>query len=141
MLSSFLSTCDLYSTTLEKDLESIGCCSFSGKNICHHVTKKTLLVNTKNEVVKIIFLLIVIGAYESREAHSHKRPHELSPCLMLWGFNLGGFWKAGVSRHFEENDGRLKTRFFQDRCGSNRYVRVLHRTRSPELMTVGIAFR
>ncbi len=38
----------------------------------------------------------VIGACESREAHSHKRPHELSPCLMLWGFNRVGFLKAGV---------------------------------------------
>ena len=80
----------------------------------------------------------VIGACESREAHSHKRPHELSPCLTLWGFNRVGFLKAGVSRHFEENDERLRTRFFQDRCGWDRYVGVLDRTRSPELMTVGI---
>jgi hypothetical protein len=50
-----------------------------------------------------------------------------------------GFLEAGVSRHFEENDERLRTQFFRDRCGLNRYVRVSHRTRSPELMTVDIA--
>jgi hypothetical protein len=77
-------------------------------------------------------LRFVIGACESREAHSHKRPHELSPCLMLWGFNRVGFLRAGVSRHFEENDERLKTRFFQDRRGLSRYVGVLHGARSPE---------
>ena len=68
------------------------------------------------------YLRFVIGACESREAHSHKRPHELNPCLMLWGFNRVGFLKAGVSRHFEGNDERLRTRFFQDRGGSNRCV-------------------
>jgi len=26
----------------------------------------------------------VIGAYESREAHSHKRPHELSQIMAFW---------------------------------------------------------
>ncbi len=83
--------------------------------------------------------IYVIGACESREAHSHKRPHELSPCLVLWGFNRVGFLKAGVSMHFEENDERLRTRFFRDRCRWNCYVRVLDRTPSRELMTVGIA--
>ena len=84
--------------------------------------------------------LFVIGAYESREAHSHKRPHELSPCLMLWGFNREGFWKVCVLRHSGENDESLRALYFQDGSGSNGYVGVLHRIRNPELRTEDIAF-
>jgi hypothetical protein len=47
----------------------------------------------------------VIGAYESRGAHSHKRPYERSPvdfsllrCFLLWGFNGTGFFQGEVFR-------------------------------------------
>ena len=78
------------------------------------------------------------------------------PLFDAMGIQSRRVLKVGVSRHFdkhspekngflecrrniEENDERLMTRFFRDRCRSNWYVCVLDRIRRPELMRVGIA--